>query len=103
MKFFFDATLHGYVFEGLGTVIPGASRGLQRTQVSWNGRSYSYYQDDRSRNLFYYLPDTFKIARRPEAPHRPLLSAAFESQDGSRDALRVAVTSAPSRSSPASG
>jgi len=92
LKFFFDATLHGYLFEGLGTIIPGTSRGLQRTQVSWNGRSYSYYQDDRSRNLFYYLPDTFKIARRPEAPHRPLLSAAFESQDGSRDALRVAVT-----------
>jgi hypothetical protein len=92
LKFFFDATLHGYLFEGLGTIVPGASRGLQRTQVSWDGRSHSYYQDDRSRNLFYYLPDTFKIARRPEAPHRPLLSAAFESKDGSRDALRVAVT-----------
>ncbi|HEX5110306.1 MAG TPA: hypothetical protein VFV95_17770, partial [Vicinamibacterales bacterium] len=92
LKFVFDATLHSYLFEGLGTIIPGASRGLQRTQVSWNGRSYSYYQDDRSRNVFYYLPDTFKIARRPEPPHRPLLSVAFESQDGSRDALRVAVT-----------
>jgi hypothetical protein len=92
LKFTFDPTLHPYIFEGVGTIVPGTNVGLQRKQVSWNGRSHSYYQDGRSLNLFYFLPDTFKLARRPEAPHRPLLSAAFTSADGSREQLRVTVT-----------
>jgi hypothetical protein len=92
LRFTFDPALHGYVFEGIGTIVPGASRGLQRTQVTWNGRPHSYYQHDRSRNVFYYLPDTFKIARRPDAPHRPLVSVRFDAQDGTREALSVTVT-----------
>ena len=92
LRFTFDGTLHGYIFEGLGTIVPGASSGLQRRQISWKGRSHSYYQDDRSRNIIYYLPDTFKIARRPDAPHRPLILASFNAKDGVRENMEVAVT-----------
>ncbi len=92
LPFTFDPTLHAYVFEGVGVVPSGASQGLVRRQVEWNGQPYVYYQDDGVRNLFYYLPDTFKIARRPDAPHEPILSVRFDSEDGSREKMQATCT-----------
>jgi hypothetical protein len=89
LPFTFDPALHGYVYEGIGAVSPGASQGLVRRQIAWEGVSHVYYQDDGQRNVFYYLPDTFKIARRPVAPHEPILGASFASEDGSRDKIEV--------------
>jgi hypothetical protein len=94
LPFTFIKELHPYVFEAAGAVTPGASSGLVRRQVDWNGTRHFYYQSNRSRNAFYYMPDTFKLARRSEPPHQPILSASFEStdQDRSLDGLRATVT-----------
>jgi hypothetical protein len=92
LPFTFIKELHPYVFEAAGVVTPGTSSGLVRRRVDWNGTTHFYYQSDRSRNAFYYMPDTFKLARRPEPPHQPIFSVHFESADGSLDTLRVSVS-----------
>lgn len=92
LPFLFPTNLHGYVFEGLGTVRPGAGGGLLRRQVNWGGRFHSYYQAGLGSNVFYYLPDTFKLARRPAAPHEPFASVRFQSDDGSLERMQAAFS-----------
>lgn len=92
LPFHLDPALNRYVFEGLGAVPPGASQGLLRKVIPWKGQPAVYYQDDRARNLFYYLPDTFKIGRRPASPHEPLMSVRFDSADGSKEQMRATLT-----------
>ena len=71
---------------------PGTSNGLVRHSIDWNGTTHFYYQSNRSQNAFYYMPDTFKLARRPEPPHKPIVSVSFASADQSLEAVRVKVT-----------
>ncbi len=92
VPFTFDPSLNRSIFEGIGAAVPGASQGLLRKQIAWKGQPYVFYQDDGARNLFYYLPDTFKIARRPAAPHEPILSVRFESTDGSKERVSASCT-----------
>lgn len=74
--FIFEPELHGYIFKGIQ---PSGeeSTGLIRFQVG----SFNYYQEMARRHIFYYLPDSFKIARRPESPHTPMMSIQFPKQD----------------------
>lgn len=92
LPFLFPPNLHGYVFEGLGTVRPGGSTGLLRRQVNWGGRFHSYYQSSLGSNVFYYLPDTFKLARRPVAPHEPFATMRFQSDDGSLERMEASFS-----------
>lgn len=92
LAFFFEPALNAHVFEGLGTMTPGANTGLLRRVISWDGQAHIYYQDGGARNVFYYLPDTFRIARRPTAPHEPLMSVRFDSEDGSREKMQVTIS-----------
>jgi hypothetical protein len=92
VPFTFDPALNRSIFEGIGAAVPGASQGLLRKQIAWKGQPYVFYQDDGARNLFYYLPDTFKIARRPSAPHEPILSVRFESPDGAKERVSASCT-----------
>jgi len=88
--FVFPPELYGYVFSGItgakGSVFP-----LMLRQVSWNGAPHSYYQDPVEQHRFYYVPDSFKLVRRPESPHLPILAVHFSSPDGTRAALRATV------------
>jgi hypothetical protein len=92
LPFTFDPALNRSIFEGIGAAVPGASQGLLRKQIAWKGQPYVFYQDDGARNLFYYVPDTFKIARRPGAPHEPMFSVRFESADGSKERVSASCT-----------
>ena len=48
--------------------------GYVQWQVSWNGRAYNYYQDNREHTHVFYLPDRFEFARGPSgAPTVSLL------------------------------
>jgi hypothetical protein len=91
LPFTFIKELHPYVFEAAGAMTPGASSSLVRQRVEWNGTTHFYYQSSRSPNAFYYMPDTFKLARRPESPYQPILSVRFELKDGSLE-TSVSVT-----------
>lgn len=75
----FDRELHGYIFAGLGGMGTGGTQtAFKRWPVRWKGRDYSYFQETTRPNVFHYLPDAFKLARRPQSPHVPLLAFQLE-------------------------
>ncbi|CAN5769004.1 hypothetical protein BH18ACI4_BH18ACI4_29210 [soil metagenome] len=88
--FVFPLALHGYIFGGI-TATPGQHFELVRQQIRWKGKFHSYYQNPARPYQFYYLPDSFKIARRPESPHNPVMSVGFEATDGAIDHVQVAL------------
>jgi hypothetical protein len=74
--FSFPPNLHPYIFHDI-TPTTSEGSGLVHLQVD----SFSYYQDSVQPYVFYYLPDSFKIARKPDAPHTPIMSVKFESEN----------------------
>lgn len=83
--FVFSRDLHPYVTSN---VVPNAEQSfsLIRWQVAWTtqeiSQSHVYFQDKAQPHVFYYLPDSFKIARRPEAPHYPLMAVRVPTPEG---------------------
>jgi hypothetical protein len=92
--FVFPPALHGYIFGAISAT-PGERFELIRHQVTWPegsaGRPYSYYQNPVRSYQFYYLPDAFKIARRPQSPHEPMMSVRYAATEGSLDDVQVAL------------
>jgi hypothetical protein len=88
--FVFPPALHGYVFGAI-TATPGERFELVRHQVVWKGRPHSYYQNPVRSYQFYYLPDAFKIARRPQSPHEPVMSVRYAATEGSLNEVQVAL------------
>ena len=88
--FVFPPALHSYMF-GTVTAKPGEQFELVRHQVSWKGRMHSYYQNPIRSYQFYYLPDAFKITRRPNSPYEPVISVRFAATDASLDKVQVAM------------
>jgi hypothetical protein len=82
--FVFPPGLHPYIFSS----ITGNNTTFKPTLQQVNG--HSYYQDPVERHVFYYLPDSFKLVRRPESPHHPLLSIQFQPVGESED-VRVTI------------
>lgn len=78
--FVFPPSLHPYIYRNI-TDSNNTSFKLDFRQS--NG--YSYYQDPAERHVFYYLPDSFKLVRRPESPHYPMLSIEFQPVEGSEE------------------
>lgn len=76
--FVFSPDLHKYIFAGVTPASSGQSLELTRYEVPGaDGQTYTYYQDGARPYVFYYLPNSFKAARRPDGDHGPLLSASF--------------------------
>jgi hypothetical protein len=88
--FVFPRDLYGYVFKGIGNV-SGDKGGLIRQTVAWNGVPNVYFQDETRQNVFYYLPDAFKIARVPGPLRHPFFSVSFSSPDGSLEKTSAVV------------
>ena len=75
----FDKDLHRYIFADLpGMGGNNSQPGFKRWTVRWNDRDHSYYQEVSRPSFFHYLPDAFKLARRPQSPHVPLLAFQLE-------------------------
>jgi hypothetical protein len=64
-----------YVFVNVGA--PGHGFGLERNDVG----SDSYYRDLSQPWVYYYLPDSLKLARRDESPHYPVMSVQIAATD----------------------
>jgi hypothetical protein len=88
--FFFVPALHGYIFRSVALPPPG-SPGLVRHQLQWHEGFQSYYQDAARPHLFYYLPDSFKLVRRPETPHNPIMAIRIAATDGSLEKVQVTL------------
>ena len=73
IPFTFDINLDHNVFSQLSGV-SNTSVGLNTYHVTWQQRSYPYYQDPNEPTQIYFLPDGFKISRRASAPHAPSIS-----------------------------
>ena len=71
LPFMFPPALNPGVWDGVTG--GGAALALKRCQVG----SQVYFQDVGLRRVFFYLPDGFKLARSPSAPHGPLLKVRF--------------------------
>src|SRR5947209_3396152 len=76
--FVFSPDLHSYIFKGVTPASTGETLQLTRYQVPWtDGRSHTYYQDPARPAVMYYMPDSFKVTRRPDGAHEPLMSVRF--------------------------
>lgn len=80
IPFVFPAALYGYMFQGI-TGTP--TKDFKPIPYPANG--HSYYQDPVQKYLFYYLPDSFKLVRRPESPHYPMVSVRFNLGESAED------------------
>ena len=88
--FVFAKDLHRYIF---GNVLPPESGkiGFVLRQVVWKERSHTYYQESLEPYRFHFLPDSFKVARRPETPHHPMLAVRFPNPDAAADLMPVTM------------
>ncbi|HEY6351078.1 MAG TPA: hypothetical protein VI636_16870 [Candidatus Angelobacter sp.] len=87
--FVFSPSLHKYIFAGVTPESSGENLGLTRCEVAGtDGRTYTYYQDGAKPYVFYYLPDSFKLPRRQDGAHEPLVSASF-GQAAAADELKA--------------
>jgi hypothetical protein len=88
--FVFAKDLHRYIF---GNVLPPESGklGFVRRQVMWGQRSHTYYQESLEAHRFHFLPDSFKVARRPETPHYPMLAVRFPNPDAAEETMPVTL------------
>jgi hypothetical protein len=84
--FVFPEKFYAYIFNGIaGTTGQIFKPDLRQV----NG--HSYYQDPVERQIFYYLPDRFKLVRRPESPHYPMIALKVNSPDGSDTNMQVTI------------
>lgn len=80
---FLNLQANRYVFEGdapTGTVGPGLIPRLA-----------AYWQDAADPRLFYFLPDEFRLARRPSSPFYPLMSVKVAPGAQSMDAVSMTI------------
>ena len=88
--FVFDKNLHDYIFEFSGENNEPTT-GLIRIQKIYQSAFYAYYQDASRRHVIYYLPDSFKLARRSKSPYYPDMSVRIRSTDGSEETTEVSM------------
>jgi hypothetical protein len=89
LPFTFDRDLDANVFESL-VGMPATGAGLNSFRSTWLGRAYPYFQEADQPEVFYFVPDAFKVARRPQSPHLPLLAVTVEGE--TIDAARFALS-----------
>lgn len=88
----FDQEEHPYLFPASAEAPVGPA--LERILLPYpadDNRRHSYFQDMTKPNLFYYLPDSFKLSRALTAPFLPNMAIDFGQNEGS-DKVHVTVT-----------
>jgi hypothetical protein len=66
-----------YVDQIGAPILPG----YIQWSVSWKGKAYNYYQDNQHSNRVFFLPDSFKISKRPDGNSSASL-LQFQTSDG---------------------
>jgi len=80
----FEPALHPYIYPAGSASGPRAPRWAVHSlrYPADSGRVHAYFQDQNDPSRIYYLPDSFKLARRGDAPHAPAL--VFRVDQGDR-------------------
>lgn len=87
---YFDRDIHRYIFSNLPSST-GSELGMKPWTVKWKNLDHNYYQEVSRPEIFYYLPDAFKLVRRPESPHAPVMAITIESSDVSAELAQVTL------------
>ena len=70
---FLNAQLHPYLFDG--AIPQGGGPGLVTKQLQFEGQFHDYWEDAVDPTRIYYLPDSFRLARRDKpSPFTPMMS-----------------------------
>lgn len=80
--FLFPPALHPYLIDGQAP--QGGAMPLIRHTLAWQGRFHTYLQDPTRRSTVYSFPDSFKIARREEAPFTPFATVRVFTEEASQ-------------------
>jgi hypothetical protein len=84
--FVFPPNLYAHIFSSITDVNPQQFRSDLRSV-----KGHSYYQDPVQRYIFYYLPDRFKLRRRPEFPRYPLVSVRFSAVEAAATEVQATI------------
>jgi len=76
--FHFDTRLHSYIYRFLDNQ---GSAELIRHELQYDGVPHSYYIDANQRNIVYYFPDKFRMARREKPPFAPRMLVQINSRE----------------------
>ena len=85
--FLFSPDLYSYIFRSI-TPETNSATGLLR----WPVGSHNYYQELARPYIFYYLPDSFKLVRRPDGARTPWMSVRLTTSDGFQSQATTQVT-----------
>ncbi|SLM62583.1 MULTISPECIES: hypothetical protein [Dickeya] len=88
--FYFAENYYPYIYQGIAP--PPARLELILKPLDYNNVWYNYYQDNRSRDYFYYLPDKFMLATDSANNNKPMLSISFSVPEGATEPDQVNVT-----------
>ena len=90
-SFVFPPNLYAYIFRGIEDVDPGKP-GLVRHSVPFEGTQYPYYQEGARRQVFFHLPDAFKLARKTGPSRFPDMVVRVGSPDRALEDTTASVT-----------
>ena len=85
--FYYPADRYPSIYAGITTGTPTYAR--TRRYVSFNGQPFPYYQDPGEAARFYYLPDSFCLARTVDSPHVLMLQLDPQGIGGPMDQVSV--------------
>jgi hypothetical protein len=86
IAFTFPVALNGYIYDGITPAGNAADPGLAKCRFGEG----TYYEDLAAPGLFYYLPDSFKLTRRPAPSFAPFMCVSING-DGSLDNTTVTL------------
>ena len=94
IPFTFSKDLDAAIFANL-TGQSSAAPTWRTEAVDWNGRRYPYYQASNQLSQVYFLPDSFRVGRETDPPHRPTLAVSSSGADQDHIAMTLSYTAAP--------
>jgi hypothetical protein len=88
--FVFPQAIYPYIYQSITGTSNQTFKAI-RWSFPWKGKQYSYYQDPVLPQTIYYLPSCFKLVRRRESPHYPMVSMRFSSVNDDPTTLRATL------------
>jgi hypothetical protein len=73
----------------------GLVQPFRRVQIPFGGRTHTYWQDPFEGEHFYFVPDTFLLARLPAAPRSPVMRVVVTAGEGPDKMFTIEFTAKP--------
>jgi hypothetical protein len=93
IEFYFDPTLDQSVFAGLPIGSGAVPTTLNTATIPYpadGAKSYPYWQNPLEPDAFYFLPDSYNIARLVTSPHTPAITVTTSGDDP--DTMQLTLT-----------